>query len=473
MKTIDAKSRFQGSGSKDAFWTLLFLVHLLGFGGFIAYKASNILGRKETREMLELDVETGYFPVIFISVGTALMFALTWIVLVRSFAQTILWAAITMSLLIMVALCCICVAAKNMVGAFVCGVLLFLKLLYVYWVRERINFTGELIRASAGIMQEYPGITFSSFAGLFMLLKVLTVYGGALAILKYDLGTQGAAIKVEKDTEARAILVVLAFSFYWTSAFVGNAVHTSICGIVGRWYFTPGKPAFGSAWAQTMTRSFGSVAYGSFILAAVRTLKLLSKMAKESANDNDNIVLTLICCCASCILSCVEDVLEFISTYAYVYVAIYGSSFCEGAQQTMDLLQHSGVDAIVAYDYSGLVTFFGALVGGGVTLATSWAVVHFHGEYLLPGGKGAHDQQFIGLYLLFAFVIGACAVVLVCSAVESCVTSLLVCFAEDPGILDQKHPDLTNQMKQYIAVHEEERKALLQDEQQAPGQERI
>merc|ERR550532_1969565 len=120
-------------------------------------------------------------------------------------------------------------------------------------------------------------------------------------------------------------------------------------------------------------------------------MKMLFRMAEQSAAESDNLVLKVIACMLACIAQCVEDLLEFLSTYAFAYVALYGQSFCQAARSTWDLLSTSGLHMLVTYDVTAAVTFLGGLFIAGLTAVGTWGVLKLHGDYKLTGGTEVKD----------------------------------------------------------------------------------
>jgi len=280
-------------------------------------------------------------------------------------------------------------------------------------------------------------------------------YVAALAIFKHD------SLDPDGDkNEVLWLIPLLIFSFFWTWAVLGNVVHTTICGVIGRWYFSQPGSATGPALRQAMTNSFGSIALGSLIMALVKLMKSMFRMAQSAAESNDNLVVMAIACIFVCIARCIEDLLEFLSTYAFAYVAMYGQSFCQAARSTWDLLSTSGLHMLVTYDVTAAVTFLGGLFIAGLTAVGTWGVLKLHGDYKLTGGTEVKDTATTELaYLGFAAAIGLGLFLVMSSAVESGACALLVCFAEEPGVICERHPALNERLQGLLNEVQQEKNA--------------
>jgi hypothetical protein len=86
---------------------------------------------------------------------------------------------------------------------------------------------------------------------------------------------------------------------------VKNVVHVTISGVFATHYFlfggqgVPSNPTLQSS-KRAMTTSFGSICYGSLIIALVRTIKSL---VESAGRDSGSAVGAILACCLACILS--------------------------------------------------------------------------------------------------------------------------------------------------------------------------
>ena len=82
--------------------------------------------------------------------------------------------------------------------------------------------------------------------------------------------------------------------------------------MVGHWWFEPSEashccsPAVNGAFIRTVTTSFGSICFGSLIVAILEALRMLARVARE--NDDGNGILL---CIAECILGCLASIMEY------------------------------------------------------------------------------------------------------------------------------------------------------------------
>jgi hypothetical protein len=160
-------------------------------------------------------------------------------------------------------------------------------------------------------------------------------------------------------------------SFFWHHAFIVAVGQCTIAGAVGVWFFNRGEKGSMAAsmlsvctgWKNCFRYHLGSLAFGSFILAVIQTVRwfmiYLSKQAKAQGNFVMEIVLKVFAYC----LWCFEKSVKFLNKNAYIQVALMATNFCTSAKNAFWLIARNAVR-------------FGVLGSLGF-------IVHFIGKYLI------------------------------------------------------------------------------------------
>lgn len=219
-----------------------------------------------------------------------------------------------------------------------------------------------------------------------------------------------------------------------------NIVHVIVSGMVflvlihgGRDVASmPTRPLVNSI-QNAVTKSFGSICYGSLFTAAIRTLRWEIRGFRSKIGNNECLL-----CFADFLFHLVEVLVRFFNKYAYVKIAVSGKNFNYSARDAWELLQSTGVEALVAYDCSGAVLLMGTILGGLVvgTCAGVWARVKFADRMIMVGSTS----------MLMGMVLVGLAMVVV----ESAVTSIYVCFAEDPLLIHRWDAEFFSQMSETL-----------------------
>ena len=102
-------------------------------------------------------------------------------------------------------------------------------------------------------------------------------------------------------------LFLLFLAFFFGQQVLQAVVHVITAGTVGHWWFEPNEcgccsQAVNGSFIRATTTSFGSICFGSLIVAILRSLEALANAAR--ANDDGGFMA----CIAECILSCLRQI---------------------------------------------------------------------------------------------------------------------------------------------------------------------
>merc|ERR1711991_473920 len=155
------------------------------------------------------------------------------------------------------------------------------------------------------------------------------------------------------------LVVYLLFSLYWVTQVIRNVQHVAVAGTMMATYnAAKGEPAPSpllGALRRATTTSFGSVCFGSLVVAILKTIRSLIRFILN-ASDNQFLAFVI-----NCILGCIESLMEIINQ------VLTGLTFFFGA--LMGAIVCGGVAAIWASSSSsveGDLSWVSALVGGAI-----------------------------------------------------------------------------------------------------------
>jgi hypothetical protein len=109
------------------------------------------------------------------------------------------------------------------------------------------------------------------------------------------------------------------------------------------WYFSDARKNVGSG---QILRSLlvvcryhlGTAAFGSFIIAILRSLRIILEYVKLKQKGQTNCIVKYTLCVFSCCLWCFDRWIKFINKHAYIQCALYGSGFCTSASNAYSLI---------------------------------------------------------------------------------------------------------------------------------------
>ena len=155
-----------------------------------------------------------------------------------------------------------------------------------------------------------------------------------------------------------------------------------ICAVC-TWYFSHGGDKEGEAkvlrglkW--TFRFHFGSLAFGSAILAIVWFIRTLFEYMRKKLTKTDptGIVKTLMCIC-SCCLYCLNRFVKFLTKNAYIQVAIRGTNFCVSAWNAFILVLRNAVKFGIVNTVGTIFIFLGKFLIASLSGALAFVVAAY------------------------------------------------------------------------------------------------
>lgn len=308
---------------------------------------------------------------------------------------------------------------------------------YAKAVWNRIPFAAtNLICAVTAVRANLGGLAVCSYFSLavlfgWTLLWTSSFLSGMYVYLQCD------GMECSEDSSSGIVTFLFFLSFYWTQQVIKNVVHVTVAGTVGTWWFSPheansccSSAVRGSLFRAT-TYSFGSICFGSLIVAIIQALR---EMAREGRSRGD-----MLACCAECILGCLQGIAEYFNKWAYSFVGLYGYGFLEAGKEVINLFKERGWTTIITDNLIdrvlGLVS-----VGNGILMGILAIVV--------SGAKGMDFEGMGGMFVPFmiGLVTGTVLTSVLMSIVSSAVNTVIVCYAEAPQEFQKQHPNLSEQM---------------------------
>ncbi|KAJ3066986.1 putative choline transporter, neither null mutation nor overexpression affects choline transport, partial [Quaeritorhiza haematococci] len=374
--------------------------------------------------------------VVILTILLSLSMTVGYFIMMMKFAGKMIhvsyWAGIGINL----AVAALSFISGNRIGGIFLTIVSILFAITYYYIRHKIPFAKQLLKLVTAIAKQYPatittGLVATVVAAVFEGLWLFTVIV--------------MAIKLHGSAGFIPVVLFLAFVLYWTSQVIGNVVHVTISGLFATVYFmgsaVPGtatttrkfnvpvqNPTAKSA-KRAMTTSFGSICYGSLIIAIVQ---LIREIVNAVLNNSDDGFMCFLACCMQCILSCFQGLLELFNHYAFTQVAIYGKNYCDAAKSTWTLIKNRGLEAIINDNLVSNVLW----IGGFLIAVLCGVFVHVYLTFS-PDIKQSNP-----IAVILGLVIGLSMFGSVVAVVSSGVSTTFVCLAEDPATMQKNAPEV-------------------------------
>ncbi|KIV97206.1 hypothetical protein PV10_00982 [Exophiala mesophila] len=237
------------------------------------------------------------------------------------------------------------------------------------------------------------------------------------------------------------LVVFVTFAGYWITEFTKAVIHTTVAGQYGAWYFCAGKPsgipsgsAFG-AFRRATTYSFGSLSFGSLIIALINMLRQACSIAQQSEAADGNMIGMIMYCVLGCIISMLQWLVEFFNRYAYCHIALYGKAYIAAAKDTWKMMKDRGWDALAQDCLVGPVVSMGGLFVAYLCALLSYLYL----EYTKPAYN--EGRTFTPVIMAFSFLIGMQICKTFTMPITSGTETIFVALAWDPQVAITDHPE--------------------------------
>lgn len=270
------------------------------------------------------------------SAGAAIGFSFIAIVLLflimRVAAKQFIYFANGLIILLFVAAGLFALYEGAVLGGIIMMLFASLISLWLWCVRYLIEVSSLLLKWSVRVTFNYWGTLV--MAVLMIAFSIFYVFAW-VATAAPTMNSMTAGKNVEDAEDLRnhagpyAAFIGFALVLFWTTFVAHNVGHMTTAGSAATFFFA-GNFDYGATLPsakRALTTSFGSICFGSLILAILRTIELMVRMAARRRQG-------IAYCIAMCCLKCIERIAEYVCRYAFIFAAIYGTSFIESSKAT-------------------------------------------------------------------------------------------------------------------------------------------
>lgn len=242
----------------------------------------------------------------------------------------------------------LCLVTFNLIGCLIFAVCTIMNYWYYWSIQDRIPFASAVIgTACTAVKKNLTSLMLTSFAGLFFQLLWALLWGVALFGVVYQPEDEASTSKKHSNDDSTdggqgLIYFLMLVSLYWGAQVIQYVVSVTSGGAVASWWFQPQHPApVRGALFRALTTSFGSICFGSLIVAFLQALREflrgIRKQSERRRGRDRNFALECFICLADSLLKCIEDLVLYFNRFAYSYIAAYGYDFISSGRQVTSL----------------------------------------------------------------------------------------------------------------------------------------
>lgn len=436
-----------GRGCHDILFAVLFALVLAAMGavsvmGFIKGDPERLVPSSEWDLKAEHKAEYWFQDAVAVmkrdtdilagGIGFAFILAVCWVSLMRFFTKIFIYLTMILGFLSIIAVGVYFVKIGHEKGstslnitAYVLFGIAGLLILAIVLLRKKIAFTAALFAETCKGFQHNPAILVIGII-IFIAMAAFMAFWVAQFVYLYSIPGETIAIPdapPKFNQKVRNLMYFQVFALFWVTSFMTAVYQVVIAGGMATWYFSRdlngpngGSPAFRS-FGRALSFSFGSLAFGSLLLASVQFVNFVLTMTKKVNRTNK--VVVFIISCIQCLLSCVQRLIKFVNQFAYIYIAMHGENFCTSAKNCFNLVSRNMFTAVIVDLFGEFVLLVGKLLGTALVTLFTVGICHHVGRPISP--------VTVTIAAFFAYRIFA----LFAKIVHVGVDTIMVCYLED------------------------------------------
>lgn len=473
-----AKGDVQEPGFKDVHFAVAFIINLIAVGstavifGEQAFNATNDMASRRLDEINESsspDADTLVYSFIFVIV---LSFVLASCLSIGALAtmqqhaifliQCSLYFAVGINAIAFLLYLLSSQVPAAMVHAFFALIFTF----YAKAVWHRIPYAAAILRTAVTAIRSNLGVALMAFSALPINIGWFSLWMVAfVGTLQSDfMKSQYEEVDTNQNSDYNSntnnyndpynssstssppqetisplgymVIMLFILSLHWTSQVIKNTVHTTVAGVIGTWFFLPEEASsccskgLTDSLSRSLTHSFGSICFGSLIVAILEVIRSSLRNAQNNRNGG------VLRCIAYCLLTWIERLVEYFNKWAFIYVGLYGYSYMEAGKNVMTLFRARGWTTIIS---DNLVVRMLSVMCFGVGMIVALV------STLAGLATGIHDSLLIPVAII-GLVAGIMFSGIIMNVVLSSVDSIIVLCAESPAEFQANHPALHNEV---------------------------
>eukprot|EP00550_Attheya_septentrionalis_P001817 CAMPEP_0198282040 /NCGR_PEP_ID=MMETSP1449-20131203/1904_1 /TAXON_ID=420275 /ORGANISM="Attheya septentrionalis, Strain CCMP2084" /LENGTH=653 /DNA_ID=CAMNT_0043978111 /DNA_START=139 /DNA_END=2100 /DNA_ORIENTATION=- len=378
---------------------------------------------------------------------TALVLALSWVVLLRFFATPIVFATEFLKVSFFIYLC-VAASMEGATGSAIIAILIAIGIVaWDVWTYKKLIFAGKIMSHSAVAFKENPSMFFGFIPicvlyGLNAFLFVLffsksfdnvevvasDVCYSSSSFMNDGFNEGGETVEEEcssycefqSPAYATRIIIFTCLAYLWSILFFNTMRLSVIANVIGSWHFHPdSKPGVIRSVINTCTTSLGTISVSSLISTIADKLNRMFLESVWKSCCNPCFIVTmpaylLLCICGSCI----KMLILMLTKFALILHVFTGQAFVPSAKKVFKIMKRHFKGGFVTEYAATSVLNLGSYVFSIAIFLIAW--VWFDKAFKTSTFPGASEDMFIiiiwsifALFNLWYPVLGLYIIILV------------------------------------------------------------
>lgn len=434
----------------DLWAAILFILFFLGFAAvsgiaIYGYTKANPGGGISGNNSFALGSSTIVLFAIVLAVAVVFSWAYVW--LARMFPKAFIWVTGILNIVFALGTAIYMLYNRYWSGGIVFLIFgLFLAFCFYTWI-PRIPFSALMLTTAIDVSKNYGHVYMVSWLGGLVGAAFAAWYAVTLVAVynRWEPSDANPNCRTSSCSSGTVtgLIVFITFTMYWISEVLKNIIHVTISGVYGSWYFCVNNFPSGAtrgALKRAMTYSFGSICFGSLIVAIINFLRHMCSVARSQAAADGDMISYILFCILGCLISLLDWAVTMFNRYAFSHIALYGKAYIPAAKDTWSMIKDRGIDALVNDCLIGPVLSFGATFVGYACALLAYIYLRIQDPAYNQGGG------YTPVIVAFSFLIGLQIANVFTTPISSGIDTIFVAAAWDPEVMIQQHQQLYEDM---------------------------
>lgn len=427
-------------------FTIFFVLVLIGFTAVSSLVLRFFITDYSQSTSSGSPLNKNFAALPFISIIIALCFSNLNFTLCQFFPAFFIYCGMILNLLMALGMSITLLVLKHWYAG-VASLTFTLAITWLYWnMRSRIPLSVALLKTVVLAIRQMPQTLLVSLFGSLAGISFFVIFAITIVATGVEYGKVFCDINREDCSRSKliGIFVGIFFSGFYISEVIRNVIHCTISGTFVCWYYTFGSrnmrsrpkwPVMGSL-KRAMTRSFGSICFGSLIISIIETLEQFLRLIRESLQfDGDldgcvSVGLFII----NLIISFLEFSVRYFNHYAYCFITLYGKPYLKAAKGTWYMMKDKGFDILINDNLINIALGQYSLFAGYMSALCACLYLHItRTDYNI-----LKDFNVSAALLSFFIALQICNIAN--ETIRSGVSTFLVILANDPELFQVNYP---------------------------------
>ncbi|WVQ93509.1 hypothetical protein IAU59_000583 [Kwoniella sp. CBS 9459] len=313
----------------------------------------------------------------------------------------------------------------------------------LWFLKGRYLLARDLLDTANKAAKAHWSVFWTVILGLLVsgLFSIWNIFAFVSVYLRFSPGHRACEDGFCSAQVTWMLLAYIAVSHLWISGVISNVTTLTMAGgPYAQWWMGKDRKDRSEAWwamKKALGTSLGSVAFGSLLVTAIEAFAFVVRVL-----TGELFGYGWCSCCCSWLLHWIEKMVEYFNKYVYIKIGVeeFTLGYGPAARETLRFFRgknrknRTGLTAILGDSIVGLAMHTMCIANALLATALTWVYS------TMVDGTAKVDDWWDWLILLYSFILALSVGLVLTSALEAGVSTIIVCLDDSPENLERRNP---------------------------------